>query len=75
MKMRLNAWLHIVARHKMEALQKDLKVAERQLGENATAENLDRLKMAKKALEDASGNEANLDGFWTGLRTEQECFR
>ncbi|WP_288903040.1 DNA primase [uncultured Sneathiella sp.] len=59
----LNAWLHIVARHKLEALQKELEAAERQLGENATAENLDRLKMAKKALEDASGNEANLDGF------------
>ncbi|MZR32409.1 DNA primase [Sneathiella litorea] len=59
----LNAWLHIVARHKLEALQKEVKAAERQLGENATAENLDRLKMAKKALEDASGNEANLDGF------------
>lgn len=59
----LNAWLHIVARHKLEALQKELEMAERQLGENATAENLDRLKLAKKALEDASGNEANLDGF------------
>ncbi|MDF2367758.1 DNA primase [Sneathiella sp.] len=59
----LNAWLHIVARHKLEALQKDLEAAERELGENATAKNLDRLKMAKKALQDASGNEANLDGF------------
>jgi DNA primase len=59
----LNAWLHIVARHKLEALKKDLEAAERRLGENATAENLDRLKMAKKALEEASGNEANLDGF------------
>jgi DNA primase len=59
----LNAWLHIVDRHKLEALQKDLEAAERQLGENVTSENLDRLKMAKKALEEASGNEANLDGF------------
>ncbi|WP_340151748.1 DNA primase [uncultured Sneathiella sp.] len=59
----LNAWLHIVARHKVEALQKDLEAAERQLGENATAENLDRLKMAKQALDAAAGNEVDIDGF------------
>ncbi|MEX1036592.1 MAG: DNA primase [Sneathiella sp.] len=59
----LSAWLHIVARHKVEALQKDLEAAERQLGQNATAENLDRLKMAKQALEAAAGNEADIEGF------------
>ncbi len=59
----LNAWLHIVARHKVEALQKDLEAAERQLGENATKENLDRLKMAKQALDAAAGNEADIEGF------------
>ena len=59
----LNAWLHIVARHKVEALQKDLEAAERQLGENATTENLDRLKMAKQALDAAAGNEADIEGF------------
>lgn len=59
----LNAWLHIIDRHKLEALRKDLETAERQLRENTTTENLDRLKLAKKALEEASGTSASLDGF------------
>jgi DNA primase len=59
----LAGWLHIMARHKRDALEKDLELAQRQLGSDATAENLDRLKMAKNALLEADGNEADLDGF------------
>ncbi len=59
----LSAWLHIIDRHKLDALRRDLAIAERQLGENATAENLERLKLAKKALDEASGSEASLEGF------------
>ncbi|TNE33944.1 MAG: hypothetical protein EP348_11945 [Alphaproteobacteria bacterium] len=58
-----SGWLHVLARHKREALEKEVKTAERDLGENATAENLDRLKIAKQALQNAAGNEAELDGF------------
>ncbi len=59
----LNAWKHIVARHKAEALQKEVEVAELQLAENTTAENNERLKMAQRALEKASGKEADIEGF------------
>ncbi|MCF8466002.1 MAG: DNA primase [Sneathiella sp.] len=59
----LRGWLHILARHKQEALEKELEAAERQLAENTTVENNERLKLAKKALQEAAGNEADLDGF------------
>lgn len=59
----LNGWLHILARHKREALEQDLETAQRQLGIDATAENFERLKFAQKALQDAAGNEADLVGF------------
>jgi len=59
----LSGWRHILARHKRDGLEKELELAERQLGADATAENLDRLKLAKQALQSAEGNEADLDGF------------
>ncbi|PHQ71941.1 MAG: DNA primase [Sneathiella sp.] len=59
----LSGWRHILARHKRDGLEKDLQLAERQLGDEATAENMDRLKLAKQTLQDAAGNEADLDGF------------
>jgi len=58
-----SGWRHIVSRQKREALEQELAVAQQKLGAEATSENFDRLKLAKKALLDAEGNEADLDGF------------
>ncbi len=59
----LTGWRHILARHKRDGLKKDLDEAQRLLGTEATSENLERLKLAKTALLEAEGNEADLDGF------------
>ncbi len=56
-------WLHLLARQKREELLLEVKAAEKNFGEEATRENLDRLKHAKQALQDAEGNEVDLDGF------------
>jgi len=56
-------WQHLLARHKRESLVRDLKLAQEQLEEDVTHENLDRLKVAQKAIEEAAGNEVDLDGF------------
>lgn len=56
-------WLHLLARYKREALMQELKVAQELLERDVTHENLDRLKNAQKALQEADGNEADLDGF------------
>lgn len=56
-------WRHVLARHQKEALTQELNRAQLELGKNATAENLDRLKFAKSALEQAEGEEADLEGF------------
>lgn len=63
-------WQHLLARHKQEALVQDLKVAREQLEKDVTHENLDRLKVAQKAIEEAAGNEVDLDGF--GLASGKE---
>lgn len=63
-------WRHLLARHKRDSLVQDLKNAQEQLGNDVTVENLDRLKMAQKALLEAEGNEADLDGF--GLASGKE---
>ncbi|MCR9213782.1 MAG: DNA primase [Proteobacteria bacterium] len=59
----LTGWRHILARHKRDELKRDLDEAQRQLGTEVTSENLERLKLAKTALLEAEGNEADLDGF------------
>jgi DNA primase len=59
----VSGWRHILSRQKREALMQELKAAEDQLSENMTAENNERLKLVQKALLDAEGNEADLDGF------------
>lgn len=59
----LTGWRHILARHKRDGLERDLHEAQQQLGSEATPENLERLKLAKMALLEAEGNEADLDGF------------
>ncbi|WP_169543016.1 DNA primase [Sneathiella aquimaris] len=56
-------WLHLVARYERVKLEQDLKVAQKNLEQDVTRENLDRLKLAQKALQEAEGNEADLDGF------------
>ncbi|GLQ06279.1 DNA primase [Sneathiella chinensis] len=56
-------WLHILARHRHEALVQDIKLAQGQLEKEFTTENFERLRMAKAALEQAEGKEAELDGF------------
>ncbi|MEH6401828.1 MAG: DNA primase [Sneathiella sp.] len=56
-------WQHLLARHKRDTLVRDLKLAQEQLEEDMTRENLDRLNIALKALEEAAGNEVDLDGF------------
>lgn len=58
-----SGWRHIVSRQKRKVLEQELAVAQQKLGAEATSENFDRLKLAKKALLDAEGNEADLDGF------------
>ena len=56
-------WKHLLARRKRKLLQDEVELAEKLLGEDLTPENLDRLKMAQKALLEAEGNEADLDGY------------
>ena len=56
-------WRHLLARRKRKLLQDEVELAEKLLGEDLTSENLDRLKMAQKALREAEGNEADLDGY------------
>ncbi|MBE7638028.1 DNA primase [Sneathiella sp. P13V-1] len=58
-----SGWKHLVARLKRKMLQDEVKIAETLLGEDLTPENLERLKIAQKALAEAEGNEADLDGF------------
>uniref|UniRef100_UPI00047089F6 toprim domain-containing protein n=1 Tax=Sneathiella glossodoripedis TaxID=418853 RepID=UPI00047089F6 len=59
----IKGWLHLLARQKREELEREVKAAEKIFGEEATRENLDRLKNAKEALQNAEGNEVDLDGF------------
>jgi len=56
-------WLHLLARQKREMLVSEVKIAEKVFGEEATRENLDRLKQAKQTLQEAEGTEADLEGF------------
>lgn len=56
-------WLHLLARHKRDELVAEVKTAEMIFGEEATRENLDRLRHAKQSLQNAEGNEVDLDGF------------
>jgi DNA primase len=56
-------WRHVLARHQQDALRQELNIAKLELGRNATAENLTRLKHAKSALEQAEGEEAEVEDF------------
>ncbi len=56
-------WLHLLARQKRDLLTAEVKVAQELFGNEATRQNLDRLTHAKKALHEAEGTEADLDGF------------
>ena len=56
-------WLHLLARHKRDELIAEVKAAEKKFGEDATRENLDRLRNAKQALDNPEGTEVDLDGF------------
>ncbi|OUR79440.1 DNA primase [Alphaproteobacteria bacterium 46_93_T64] len=56
-------WLHLLARQKRELLNVEVKVAQELFGNEATRQNLDRLTLATKALLEAEGTEADLEGF------------
>lgn len=59
----IKGWLHLLARHKRDELVAEVKAAEKNFGEDATRENLDRLRNAKQALDNPEGTEVDLDGF------------
>jgi DNA primase len=57
-------WTHIIALHrKTRTLNKELKDAERALGEDPNEQNLARLRDVQAQLADLNGSEAQIDGF------------
>ena len=65
-------WFHVVNRYRrVSDLEKDLKAAEMELAENMTDEVYARFLALKSELENAKGNEANIDGYGTASGREK----
>ena len=69
------AWTRVVTLHHKEVtLNKELRAAERALGENPTGENWERLLDIKAQIESVSGTEALVEGFGTNSGRFSEAF-
>ncbi|MHA1547207.1 MAG: DNA primase [Alphaproteobacteria bacterium] len=67
-------WRHVLARqNKAVPLARELKEAEQALASETTPLNMERLNVARQALENFEGNEAGIDGYGTTGRGAQKA--